>query len=78
MKSSDVIGIIIGILVLLSVVSIPLISALTGGEPVVEREVMSEREEMVESDVTVEKQANIPAIDASRPAKTKTATFALG
>lgn len=66
MKSRDVIGIIIGVLVLLSVPAIPLISTVTGGEPVVEREVIVERE------------ANIPAIDASRPAETEIATFALG
>ena len=66
MKSSDIVGIIVGILVLLGVTAIPLISTVTGGEPVVEKE------------VKVEKQANIPAIDASRPAETEIAQFALG
>lgn len=66
MKSRDIVGIIIGILVLLGVTAISLISTVTDGEPVVEREVI------------VRKQVNIPAIDASRPAETVTAQFALG
>jgi len=66
MKKADVIGIIIALAVLLGVPAIPLISTVTKGDVIVERQPDSEEK------------VNIPPIDMQQPATTETATFSMG
>jgi hypothetical protein len=66
MKKADVIGIIIALAVLLGVPAIPLISTVTKGDVIVERQ------------PDAEEKVNIPPIDMQQPATTETATFSMG